>query len=157
MKVIVCSREEWEKLKWLLIFSPCSSIVLIRYFCFSLLLSCSQSLLPLIFVGVSPLFSPLFAFPSCWPLSMFTESGFISSDPQCSQVECCPHPSWHRKNSTPKFEIVLKLICNPQIWFSQRTSCERISLPLALKLACGGNDLVVLLTSEMDVKQEMFG
>lgn len=30
-------------------------------------------------------------------------------------------------------------------------------LPLALKLACGGNDLVGSLTSEMDVKQEMFG
>lgn len=59
VKVIVCSREEWEKLKRLLIFSPCSSIVLIRYFCFSPLLSRSHSLLPLIFVGVFP---PLFSF-----------------------------------------------------------------------------------------------
>lgn len=58
---------------------------------------------------------------------------------------------------TPKFEIVLKLIHNPQIRCSQRTSWERVSLPLVLKLFCGGNDFVVLFTSEMNVKQEMFG
>lgn len=43
------------------------------------------------------------------------------------------------------------------MWFSQRISGERSFLPLTLKLANGGNDLVALLTSEMEVKQEMFG